>query len=120
MSEPRESLECRIWLILEVFPRQQNVPTICFSNADLKHTHVPLAGLQADANGIFTHHCYTSLSSWKAFHPASCAPKGQNGLTQNGRAKGLNGMGVKGKCLTRKGRRVRRKWMTKGLERQLT
>ncbi|KOP50968.1 hypothetical protein OX90_28860, partial [Pseudomonas coronafaciens pv. porri] len=28
-------------------------------------------------------------------------------------------MGNKGKCLTRKGRRARRKWMPKGLERQL-
>ncbi|PAB29667.1 hypothetical protein CC205_19110 [Pseudomonas savastanoi pv. nerii] len=31
----------------------------------------------------------------------------------------MNGMGNKGKCLTRKGRRARRKWISKGLERQL-
>lgn len=28
--------------------------------------------------------------------------------------------GDKGKCLTRKGRRVRRKWMAKGIEKQLS
>lgn len=36
----------------------------------------------------------------------------------NGKAKGLNGTGNKGKCLTRKGRRVRRKWTPKGFERR--
>ncbi|WP_122377963.1 hypothetical protein, partial [Pseudomonas cannabina] len=51
--------------------------------------------------------------------PRIVSTKGENGLKQKGKAKGLNGMGNKGKCLTRKGRRVRRKWISKGLERQL-
>ncbi|AYL80020.1 hypothetical protein CN228_08665 [Pseudomonas syringae pv. actinidiae str. Shaanxi_M228] len=41
-----------------------------------------------------------------------------NGLKQM-EEQGFNGMGNKGKCLTRKGRRVRRKWAaTKGHRRQ--
>ncbi|AVB13186.1 hypothetical protein AO286_00045 [Pseudomonas syringae] len=50
--------------------------------------------------------------------PRIVGTKGENGLKQKGKAKGLNGMGNKGKCLTRKGRRFRRKRTPKGFERR--